>query len=74
MKQETTCSDFFDIPLEIGDRYFFGNPPTFGRVIKVTKRGAMLETGSCRWTGANTTMNVKDASNGICIDKVPKDK
>jgi hypothetical protein len=66
--------DFFGHPIEVGDRYFYGSPPTFGRVIVVRVTSIMLETGADKWDKTSTTMNCKSPEKGVCLDKVETDE
>ncbi len=62
--------DFNDQFIEVGDRYFTGNPPAFGRVIKVNKTSIVLEIGS-DYLGRNQIQRVSSPDQGICVDKTP---
>ena len=73
MPRDRTIRDHFGNAIEVGDRYFYGSPPTHGVVIKLRTSSLMLDIGACRWTGANATMNCKSPEKGICIDRVPAD-
>ena len=63
--------DFFGHEIEIGDRYFYGSPPTAGVVVKLKSSSLVLVVG-VDWNGANATMSCKSPEKGICIDKVTK--
>lgn len=73
MRKRKPIVDFFGNLIEIGDRYFYGSPPTFGRVIKLRQTSIMLETGANRWDNTSTTMNCKSPATGVCLDKTPED-
>lgn len=62
--------DFFGHEIEVGDRYFYGSPPTAGIVILVLRRRIVIDRGANPFTGVNETMNCKSPEKGICIDKV----
>ena len=63
--------DYYDRLIEVGDTYFTGNPPKVGLVIKVTNSRITLDTG-VDYRERNTTMQVKDGSKGICLNKLEK--
>lgn len=63
--------DFNGRLIEVGDRFFIGNPPAFGRVIRIRKSSIELEIGSDR-QGRNRTQRAKSPDQGICVDKVPE--
>lgn len=62
--------DHFGNKIAVGDRYFYGNPPTAGIVIQVKKSSIVLDIGADSHN-VNMTMMVKSPSHGICIDLVP---
>jgi hypothetical protein len=60
--------DFFGRLVEVGDEFYCGNPPAYGRVIKVRERSIMLDIGEkC---GVNDTMDLRDPSKGIITSKL----
>ncbi len=63
--------DHFGNDIEVGDRYFYGSPPTHGVVLKLRTSSIMIEVGSR--LGVSSTMDCKSPRKGICIDKVPDD-
>lgn len=72
-KRDWTIRDFFGNPIEVGDRYYYGSPPTRGTVIKLRKTSIVIERG-VNTAGVNLTMNCKSPATGICVDKVPQDQ
>lgn len=64
--------DFNGQVIEVGDRYFTGNPPAAGRVIKVRKTSLLLETGA-DFLGRSRMRGVKSPDQGICMDKIPEE-
>jgi len=69
MKPRRPVVDYFGRELHIGDLFFIGNPPTFGKVIKIRDKSIMLDVGVDRHN-ANATMNVGDPSKGIITSKL----
>ncbi len=64
--------DHFGNLIEIGDRFFCGNPCVAGTVIKIMGQSIMLDVGVNSYTQANHTMNFKSPNQGICLDKIPE--
>lgn len=64
--------DHFGNLIEVGDRYFYGAPPTHGTVISIKLRTIVIEVGA-GWNGTNQIMKCKSPDKGICLDKIPED-
>ncbi len=64
--------DFFGTPIMVGDRYFYGAPPTPGLVVKVGKTTITLDVGA-GYHGENRTMLARSPDKGVCLDRVPFD-
>lgn len=72
--RDRTIRDHFGNEIEVGDRYFYGSPPTHGIVIKIRQMSIVIETGGSRWEpNVNHTMNCKSPDKGVCLDRVPED-
>lgn len=65
MKPKSPPVDYFGHLVEIGDRFFCGNPCAAGEVIKIMGKSIMLQVDH------NCTMNFKSPEKGVCLDKVP---
>tara|TARA_R110002094_G_scaffold174597_3_gene155362 strand:- start:151 stop:558 length:408 start_codon:yes stop_codon:yes gene_type:complete len=65
MRKKTPPVDYFGHLVEIGDRFFCGNPCAAGEVIKIMGKSIMLQVDH------NCTMNFKSPEKGVCLDKVP---
>lgn len=72
MRRRGEPLDYFGNRIERGDRFFYGNPAIFGRVLRITGGTLMLEIG-IDYKGQSQTMRVKSPMYGICLDKVPDD-
>lgn len=69
--RDWTIRDYFGNAIEVGDRYYYGSPPTRGTVIKLRKTSILIERGG-NTAGINLTMNCKSPDTGICVDRVPE--
>jgi hypothetical protein len=56
--------DFHGTEIKIGDRYFYGSPPTIGFVAAIKVKTITINTDY-------GFMNCKSPDKGICIDRVP---
>ena len=71
MRKRRPVVDFNDNLIEVGDRYFYGSPPTNGVVIQIKHTSIVIETEVHIYNSDGSTMNCKSPDKGICIDKVP---
>jgi hypothetical protein len=61
--------DYFGRVVEVGDMFFTGNPPIYGRVIKVREKSLMLDVGV--WYGnVNRTRDSRAPEQGIIVSKL----
>lgn len=75
-KARTPLVDHFGNIIEIGDAYFYGSPPTAGRVtkisarsIEITSHGQVWDDGFAKWVDGETTMKCSSPEKGVCLDK-----
>jgi len=74
MRPKKPIVDYFGNLIEIGDAYFYGAPPTAGRVVKINRSSIILEV-PCFYgddeIGVETPslMTCKSPEKGVCLDK-----
>lgn len=66
--------DYFDNLIEVGDAYFYGAPPTAGRVVKINRTSIILEVpafheGEEMQVEPPVLMKCKSPEKGVCLDK-----
>ena len=59
--------DYLGNLIEVDDVYFYGSPPTFGKILSI--KGSMVVIGYAM-DGEVYTMKCHSPGNGICINKV----
>jgi hypothetical protein len=73
--------DHFGNLIEVGDAYFYGSPPTAGKVVKINRSSIVLEIAviqEAMWKGGKVeiiqvepplTMTCRSPEKGVCLDK-----
>lgn len=63
--------DFLNNVIEVGDSYFYGSPPTLGKVLKITGSTIVIEETITYANGEvkKHPMKCKSPEKGLCIDK-----
>jgi hypothetical protein len=65
--------DYFGNLIEIGDAYFYGSPPTAGKVVKINRSSIVLQeyivSGGVIYKVGPGEMTCRSPEKGVCLDK-----
>ena len=68
--------DYFGNLIEVGDAYFYGSPPTAGRVTKINTKtielsypGKLWDDEEKKWVPGQEVMRCRSPRCGVCLDK-----
>ena len=66
--------DYFGNLIEVGDAYFYGSPPTAGRVVKINRSAIVIEIPAFHedkeiQLEPPHLMTCRSPEKGVCLDK-----